>query len=223
MEFLSDLWHAFKDLINPEVIIKNAGDIALVVLFLIVFAETGLMFGFFLPGDSLLFTAGLFVATGILDTNIGLLVGVLIVAAIVGDQTGYIIGRKMGKRLLTMKDGRIFKKKYILQTQAFYERHGGKTIIIGRFVPIVRTFAPMVAGVVGLEYRKFVSYNVIGGILWVGLMTLLGYALGKTFPQLGKYIEYVVIVIILISVFPIITTYFKERKLSKEQKEAGGQ
>lgn len=204
-----------KDLLsylNPEKIIGLAGEAALPVLALIIFAETGLMVGFFLPGDSLLFIAGMYCATGDIKTSIEVLVGVLIASAIIGDQVGYMIGRKMGKALFTKEESFFFKPKYVEYTRAFYERHGGKTIIIGRFVPFVRTFAPMIAGVAELEYKKFIPYNVIGGIVWISSMSLLGYVLGIQFKA---YVKYITIGIIIVSVIPIFTTYFNERKLAR--------
>ncbi|MCZ2355377.1 MAG: VTT domain-containing protein [Bacteroidia bacterium] len=210
-----ELLNGFKHLIDPEFIISYGG---LSLLAIVVFAETGLMIGFFLPGDSLLFTAGLLCATGIFQTNILILTSVLVVAAIAGDQTGYIIGRKAGETLFKRDESWFFKPKYVEKTKDFYNRHGGKTIVMGRFVPIVRTFAPMVAGVAKLEYSKFVFFNISGGILWVLSMTLSGYFLGRTIPGIKEYLEVIVIGIIIVSVIPIIVTWLKERKLSKNLK-----
>lgn len=203
--------------LKPEKIIDMAGTAALPVLALIIFAETGLMIGFFLPGDSLLFIAGMFCATGQIKVSIEVLIGVLIAAAIIGDQTGYVIGKSMGKALFNREESFFFKPKYVQLTREFYERHGGKTIIIGRFVPFVRTFAPMIAGVAGLEYKKFVPYNVIGGVVWISSMSIAGYLLGKV---ARPYVSYISIGIILVSIIPIFTTYFKERKLAKEKENA---
>ncbi len=212
MDFITDLFHQFRQYISPETL-ANAG---LLVLFLVVFAETGLMVGFFLPGDSLLFTVGLLSATGHLaNTSIFELLTVLIAAAIVGDQVGYLFGRKVGPALFKREESFLFKPKYIEQTRAFYDRHGGKTIVLGRFVPIVRTFAPIIAGVAKFDYRTFVIYNVVGGVVWVLSMTLAGYFLGVLFPGIKKYVEFIVVGIILLSVVPIITTYLKERKRAK--------
>ena len=208
-----ELIHSFKHLIDPETIISYGG---LTMLAIVVFAETGLMIGFFLPGDSLLFTAGLLCATGVFQTNIFVLVITLILAAIVGDQTGYLIGKKAGSALFKRDESWFFKPKYVQKTQEFYDRHGGKTIILGRFVPIVRTFAPMIAGVAKLAYNKFVFFNIAGGILWVLLMTLPGYFLGKTFPEIKQYLEFIIVGIIAVSIIPIITTWLKERKLSQK-------
>ena len=212
---LLGLLQDLKQFIDPETILGWAGEMALPVLILIIFAETGLMIGFFLPGDSLLFLAGMFTASGHIHptdspvTSLLVLVGSLMAAAVVGDQVGYLIGRKMGRSLFNRPASRFFNPKHIHQTKAFYDRHGGKTIMIGRFIPIVRTFAPVVAGVTELEYRRFVVYNVIGGVVWIASMTCLGYLVGE---YVRNYIKFVTIGIILISVIPIITTWWKERR-----------
>ncbi len=210
MDFLRSL----LELINPDTL-AQAG---LGVLCLVVFAETGLMVGFFLPGDSLLFTAGLLTATGVLALNVWVLVLCLIAAAIIGDQVGYLFGRRVGPALFKREESWFFKPQYVEKTRAFYERHGGKTIVLGRFVPIVRTFAPILAGVGKLEYRTFVVYNVVGGVVWVSSMTLAGYFLGQAFPKIKDYLHYVLAGIILLSLVPIGTTYLKERRLARSQK-----
>ncbi len=212
MDFIEFL-KTVKHYLDPEYLIQLGGVLAVV---LIIFAETGLMIGFFLPGDSLLFTAGLFVATGHLEINIFLFWLFLVIAAIVGDQTGYIFGRKTGEALFNRKDTWYFKKKYIEKTKEFYDKYGGMTIVIGRFVPIVRTFAPILAGVVKLPYRKFVGYNVFGGLLWITVMLFAGYGLGTAFPQIRQHIGLVALVIIILSIIPIIRTYLKERKSAKQ-------
>ncbi|MFN7708288.1 MAG: DedA family protein [Sphingobacteriia bacterium] len=225
MEFLSALSDMLQ-YIKPEYIIQSAGPYLLVVLAGIIFAETGLMVGFFLPGDSLLFLVGLYTATGLISVPLVVVLGVLMVAAIVGDQTGYIIGRKLGPALFRKPESRFFKPQYIARTKSFSDRHGGKAIILGRFVPIVRTFVPMIAGVANLEYRKFVSYNVIGGIVWIGSMTLLGYLpVALAGPRLAEQyikpnVHYITLGIILVSAVPILTTYLSERRRSKAQKGA---
>lgn len=204
MEFLNELRH----LIAPETIVK-AG---YVIMALVIFAETGLLAGFFLPGDSLLVTAGIFAARG--DLDLFFLNGLLIVCAIVGDATGYFIGRRAGDALWQRPDSRFFKRKYVEQTQAFYDKHGGKTIILARFVPIVRTFAPTMAGVAKMEYAKFAAFNVFGGIFWVISMTLTGYFLGKIFPTIAKEIDKVIIIVIALSLAPIAWHALKERYFS---------
>lgn len=165
-------------MLDPHSLLEGAGVVAgLTIIGTIVFAESGLLIGFFLPGDTLLFTAGFFAAQGHLP-----LAGVLLViffAAIIGDNVGYTIGRKTGPRLFRKKDGIIFRQEYIAHAEAFYQKHGGKTIILARFVPIVRTFAPLVAGVGKMDHKKFFLYNVVGAGIWTGLIVMLGYWLGS--------------------------------------------
>ena len=181
----------------------------LAVIF-VIFAESGLLIGFFLPGDSLLFTAGAFYATGILPgslpVNIHLFVFLLFIAAVLGDTVGYWFGRETGPRIFSKPDARIFKQSHVKHAQAFYEKHGGKTIIIARFVPIVRTFAPIVAGVSGMHYPRFLSYNLVGGFLWTFGVTYLGYFAGHALIAAGIDIDHVILpiaaLIILISVAP---------------------
>lgn len=179
------------------------------LLFGIVFSETGLLAGFFLPGDSLLFTVGVVAGAG--DLNLLAINAVLIVAAIVGDGVGYLLGRKAGVNVFNRPDSKLFKREHLLKTQAFYEKHGGKTIIYARFVPIVRTFAPFVAGVAKMDYPRFLSFNVFGGIGWVVSMTTLGYLLGDN-EIVRKHFEKVIIGIILVSVLPIVVEYLKSRR-----------
>jgi membrane-associated protein len=181
-----------------------------VVLFVIVFTETGLLVGFFLPGDSLLITAGIVAAAG--GLNIWWLNIVLIVAAITGDSVGYAIGVRLGPRLFTRPQSLLFNPRHIERTRVFYARHGPKTIVIARFVPIVRTFAPVVAGVGQMEYRRFIFYNVAGGVGWVTSMTWAGYGLGRVIPNLGSYIHLVVAVVIVLSVIPIVIEILRERR-----------
>jgi membrane-associated protein len=180
------------------------------VLIAIVFTETGLLIGFFLPGDSLLITAGLVAAAGHL--NIWWLNLLLILAAILGDSVGYAIGRRLGPRLFTRPQSLLFNPRHVERTRAFYARHGAKTIVIARFVPIVRTFAPVVAGVGQMEYRRFVIYNVAGGIGWVTSMTWAGYLLGQAIPNIGDHIHIVVGIVILLSLVPIFIELIRERR-----------
>ena len=181
------------------------------MLFAIVFAETGLLVGFFLPGDSLLFTVGVVAGAG--DLNIVSINLILIVAAIVGDAVGYSLGRNAGPRVFSRPDSKLFKQEHLLRTKAFYEKHGGKTIIYARFVPIVRTFAPFVAGVAQMPYSRFAAFNIFGGIGWVILMTMSGYFLGNV-PLIRRHFEKVVIGIVLVSVLPIVVEYLKSRRAS---------
>lgn len=181
-----------------------------VVLVAIVFIETGLLIGFFLPGDSLLITAGLVAATGALD--IWWLNALLIVAAVVGDSVGYAIGYRAGPRIFTREKSLLFRPSHVERTRQFYARHGAKTIVIARFVPIVRTFAPVVAGVGQMEYRRFLLYNVAGGVGWVTSMTWAGYLLGQTIPNIGDHIHVVVAIVIVLSVIPIAVELYRERR-----------
>jgi membrane-associated protein len=178
-------------------------------LFSIVFSETGLLVGFFLPGDSLLFTVGVVAGAGKLD--IVVIVLVLIIAAILGVGTGYALGRKAGPKVFERPDSRLFKREHLLRTQEFYEKHGGKTIVYAQFVPIIRTFAPFVAGVAKMPYRRFAFFNVFGSIGWVTLMTMSGYFLGEV-PFIRQNFEKVVIAIVLISVAPIVIHVLKSRR-----------
>jgi membrane-associated protein len=181
-----------------------------VLLFGIVFTETGLLIGFFLPGDSLLITAGLVAAAGTL--NIWWLNVLLIIAAISGDAVGYAIGWRLGPKLFTREKSLLFNPKHIQRTRDFYARHGAKTIVIARFVPIIRTFAPVVAGVGQMPYRRFVFYNIAGGVGWVVSMTWAGYLLGHAIPNIGDHIHIVVGIVILLSLIPIAIEVLKERK-----------
>ncbi len=182
----------------------------------IVFTETGLLVGFFLPGDSLLITAGLLAGMGSL--NIWWLNGVVIAAAILGDSTGYAIGRRLGPRIFTRPKSMLFNPKHVQRTQRFYEKYGAKTIVIARFVPIIRTFAPVLAGVGSMRYRRFLTYNVVGGIGWVVSMTLAGYLLGQTVPNISKHMHELVIVIIVLSCIPIAVEIYRERRKTISRK-----
>ena len=210
MDWLINLFHQLTDV--RELIIWGG----YVGLILIVFSETGLMIGFFLPGDSLLVTAGLFAAKG--DLNLFLLNLFLIPAAIIGDAVGYAIGASAGRDLFSRPNSRFFKRKHLLRAKAFYEKHGGKTIILARFVPIIRTFAPTVAGAAEMTYARFASYNIIGGASWILTMTLLGYFLGKVIPNIEKYILVVIAIIVFLSILPAVIEVLKER--SQHSKKA---
>jgi len=183
---------------------------------LVVFAESGLLIGFFLPGDSLLFTTGFLISAGFLNVNIHLAVLIVFLAAVLGDSVGYTFGRRLGPRLFRKQDARFFKQDYIKQAQAFYEKHGGKTIIIARFIPIVRTFAPIVAGASKMEYRRFLTFNVIGAFLWAAGVTYTGFLLGRVFESAGIEIDTILLpivaVIILVSVLPPAIHILKTKK-----------
>ena len=209
METLKEFLHLIGSVEGITEIIRWGG---LGILIAIVFAETGLLIGFFLPGDSLLVTAGFVAATtGVLDLT-QLLVW-LSIAAIVGDSTGYLIGRKAGVALYDRPDSRWFKRKHLLETKAFYEKYGSMTIVLARFVPFARTFAPVVAGIAEMHYRTFVIYNIVGGIAWVFSMTLLGYYFGQI-PFVQRHIEKVIILVIVISVLPVVAQIWKARRAS---------
>ena len=204
MEFIHSL---LDQLPSIEEMIRWGGYLGLVA---IVFAETGLLVGFFLPGDSLLVTAGLFAARG--DLNIAILLVTLSIAAVVGDAVGYAIGKSAGQRLYSRPDSVLFKRKHLMKAHDFYERYGGKTIVIARFVPIVRTFAPTVAGAAGMEYRRFATFNIVGGLAWVFSMILGGYLLGNIVPNIDKYIHYVIVVVVFLSVLPAVIEWWRERR-----------
>ena len=203
MEWLWDLVHRIYDV---EALVRIGGLMALIA---IVFVETGLFLGFFLPGDSLLVTAGLFAARG--DLGLWSIFLFVSLAAIVGDTVGYTIGARTGPRIFTREDSLLFHKKHLITTKEFYDRYGGVTIIIARFMPIVRTFAPLVAGVGGMEYRRFVFYNVAGGVGWVVSMTSLGYFLGKAVPGIDRHIHVVIAVVIFLSLLPGIIKLARDR------------
>ena len=207
MEFLHDLH-------SPEGLQKLIATGGYLLLFAIIFAETGLLVGFFLPGDSLLFIAGFYVASaasGSHALSLPLLMVLLCVAAIAGDSAGYFIGRKAGPAIFSRPDSRFFKRKHLDSAHEFYEKHGPKTIVLARFVPIVRTFAPTVAGAAGMNYRQFIVYNIMGGIGWVCLMLLLGYFLGGI-PIIQRNLEKAVIGIVFLSILPMIFHALQERK-----------
>ena len=180
------------------------------LLVAIVFAETGLLIGCFLPGDSLLITAGLLAAAGHL--NIWWINGFLIAAAIIGDSVGYAIGARLGPRIFTREKSLLFNPQHVLRTRHFYEKYGPKTIVIARFVPIIRTFAPVLAGVGMMEYRRFLTYNVLGGIGWVVSMSWAGYLLGQAVPNISRHMHVLVIVIIVLSCVPIAVEVYRERR-----------
>jgi len=215
LEFIKEI---FAQIYDVRSLVMWAGYFGLAV---IIFTETGLLAGFFLPGDSLLVTAGLFAATndpvsGEAYLDIVYLNLSLIPSAILGDATGYWIGSKAGPRLFKKEKSFFFRKDYLIKTREFYEKHGGITIIIARFMPIIRTFAPTVAGIAKMKYAKFAQFNIFGGILWVLSMTLLGFYLGRLIPGIEKHIDKVIIVIVFLSILPGIIKYLKH-KFGKEK------
>ncbi|GGZ80467.1 DedA family protein [Streptomyces bluensis] len=185
-------------------------------LLLIVFAESGLLIGFFLPGDSLLFTAGMLITSKTLDFPLWLAVVLICVAAIIGDQVGYMFGKKVGPALFKRPDSRLFKQENVTKAHEFFEKHGPKSLVLARFVPIVRTFTPIIAGVSGMRYRTFLIYNIVGGILWGAGVTLLGSWLGSI-EFVRTNIEAILILIVFLSIVPIIIEFLKARKAKKNQ------
>lgn len=200
----------FLENFNPENIIQVGG---LTLLLLIIFAETGVFFGFFLPGDSLLFVAGLLSDTEYLDTNVGILIVLLIIAAVSGSTVGYFTGRWAGTYLANKPDSIFFKKKYLDITQAFYLKHGMMAFILGRFLPVVRTFVTILAGMVRIDFPRFLFFNFLGASIWIVTMVLSGHFLGRIFPAITTYLEAIVIGMILLSAIPVVITYLKNRKL----------
>ena len=204
---MDQLRELFANLSDLPALIKWAGYFGLTA---IVFAETGLLVGFFLPGDSLLVTAGLFAGQGLF--NVYLLGAILNLAAAVGNSCGYWIGRGTGPKIFTREDSLLFNKKHVLRAQEFYARHGWKAIILAQFMPIVRTFSPVVAGVGRMPYRQFLMISVIGTIVWVWSMLFTGYFLGTYIPGIDKHIEILVIVVVFVSVLPAIISWWRERR-----------
>ena len=210
MEFIKDFIDLFLHLdTHLQTVIQSYGTWTYVILFLIIFCETGLVVTPILPGDSLLFAAGAFAATGSLD--LAWLLILLTVAAVLGDAVNYAIGYFMGPKVFSQPDSRFLKREYLDRTHQFYEKYGGKTIIIARFVPIVRTFAPFVAGVGSMTYVKFASYNVIGGLLWVGVCVFAGYAFGNI-PVVQENFTLVILGIIFVSILPGIIEFLRQRQ-----------
>jgi membrane-associated protein len=200
--------------VDLESFIETVGYIGVT---LIVFAESGLLVGFFLPGDSLLFTAGFLASQGLFDIYI--LAGLCFIAAITGDATGYWFGHKVGRRLFEREDSRFFKRKYLIRAEAFFQRNGGKAIFLARFIPIVRTFTPIVAGAAAMEYRQFAVWNMFGGLAWAVGLTVAGYQLGSHVPGVDKYLLPIIGVIIFVSVAPGALHMYKEYKASKREDE----
>jgi len=210
VEFIKDFIDLFLHLdTHLQTVIQSYGTWTYVILFLIIFCETGLVVTPILPGDSLLFAAGAFAATGSLD--LAWLLILLSVAAVLGDAVNYAIGHFMGPKVFSQPDSRFLKREYLDRTHQFYEKYGGKTIIIARFVPIVRTFAPFVAGVGSMTYAKFASYNITGGLLWVGVCVLAGYAFGNI-PVVQENFTLVILGIIFVSILPGIIEFLRQRQ-----------
>ncbi len=204
------------DYLNPETLIQQGG---LVLLFAIVFAETGLFFGFFLPGDSLLFIAGLLCDSPYLDTNPALLIILLVIGATLGTIVGYLTGRWTETYLRNRKENFFYKKKYLDVAQTFYNKHGMVAFITGRFLPVVRTFVPIVAGIIRIPFSKFLVYNFIGATLWVSILVIAGYLLGNRFPLLIDHIELIIVFLIVITSIPVIITFLKQKNSIKKEVE----
>lgn len=195
-------------------LVEQYGLLIYAILFILIFCETGLVITPFLPGDSLLFVAGTLASISTNNMNVHLLVLMLIAAAVLGDASNYIIGRFFGAKLFSNPNSRIFKQKYLDQTHAFYEKHGGKTIILARFVPIVRTFAPFVAGMGRMSYRHFAHYNIVGGVIWVALITYIGYFLGSL-DIVQHNLKFLIVAIVVVSVLPAIIEIWKNKRKNK--------
>lgn len=205
------IWNLFHQIYDVEFLVRGGG---LVALTIIVFVETGLLIGFFLPGDSLLVTAGIFAAKG--DLDLVTLNLVLSAAAIAGDTVGYRIGYTTGPKIFTRENSLLFNRKHLIAAKEFYDRHGAFTIVIARFIPIIRTFAPVVAGVGVMPYRRFLAFNVFGGIFWVMSTTLAGYFLGTLIPNIEERIHVIIAIVIFLSLLPAIIKFVTEwRRTSK--------
>jgi len=204
---MENFWEHLQNLTDAQSILSKGG---FYLLLIVVFAETGLFFGFFLPGDYLLFMAGLLCSSGMIDVPPVILVGSLIGAGILGNFTGYWFGYRTGPVLFSRNDSLFFKKRYIVVAEEFYAKHGGMALILGRFFPIIRTFAPIFAGVVKVDLKKFTLYNLIGSIAWVSTFTLSGFFLGRRYPQLKDYLQYVVLGLIIITTIPLLIAFLKK-------------
>ena len=200
--------------LNPETLLTTLGDIAFWVVLGIIFAECGLLIGFFLPGDSLLFVTGLFIASGYISINVWLACFLLFIAAVTGNAVGYGIGYQVGPALFKREDSKLFKKAYVEKTHAFFDKYGGRAIVLARFVPVVRTFITAIAGVGRMDFKRFMLYTAIGGLIWAVGVTLAGYFLG-TIPFVKSNIELMLILIVVVSVIPIIVEVIKHRREKK--------
>src|SRR5882757_10332978 len=204
---MENFWEHLQNLTDAQSILSKGG---FYLLLIVVFAETGLFFGFFLPGDYLLFMAGLLCSSGMIDVSLGTLLISVIIAGILGNYTGYWFGYRTGPMLFNKNDSLFFKKRYVVIAQEFYAKHGGMALVLGRFFPIIRTFAPIFAGVVKLDIRKFTIFNFIGSITWVCTLTLTGFFLGRKYPdEIKYYLKYVVLGLIIITTVPFIVAYLK--------------
>ncbi|GAC1630159.1 MAG: VTT domain-containing protein [Candidatus Acidiferrum sp.] len=210
LESIRQLLHRIYDV---EGLIRSAGPSTPYIVCAIVFVETGFFVGFFLPGDSLLVTAGIFAAGGLVSLR-WLLLPVML-CAIIGDQIGYWIGRAAGNKLYNREDSFFFRRSHLLRAHDFYEKYGGKTVILARFIPIIRTFCPPVAGAAGMPYLRYLTYDILGGMFWVGTTILGGYFLGRSIPNISQRIHYVIAVVIVLSILPAIISIYRARKAAK--------
>jgi len=216
MPSLPDLFHQLTDV---RQLVQAGGYVGLT---LIIFSETGLLIGFFLPGDSLIVTAGLLAAQPQFGLHIWLLGLLLTIAAILGNTLGYAIGKYSGPRLFTRDDSLLFKKKHLFRAREFYEKHGGKTLVLARFMPIVRTFVPVVAGMAGMEYKSYTAYNVLGAVMWIWSMLFVGFVLGRYIPGVEHHIEKVIIAVIIVSLLPGLISWRRERARAAAARPAPG-
>lgn len=213
---MEQFWDHLQNLTDAHSIISKGG---FALLLVVIFAETGLFFGFFLPGDYLLVLAGILCAAGMLDVNIWVLIASLIGAGVLGNYTGYWFGYRTGPVLFKRNESLFFKKRYVTMAEQFYAKYGGMALVLGRFFPIIRTFAPIFAGVVKLNVKKFSLYNFIGSTIWVATLTSIGFFLGRRYPEEIKfYLKYVVLGLIIITSLPFVFAYIK-RKVIKTQTE----
>lgn len=209
---MENFWQHLHNLTDAQCIISKGGFYLLLV---VVFAETGLFFGFFLPGDYLLFMAGLLCASGMFDVHILTLVISLIAAGVLGNFTGYFFGWRTGALLFNKNDSLFFKKRYVVMAEQFYVKYGGMALILGRFLPIIRTFAPIFAGIVKVDIKRFSLYNIIGSVAWVVVLCLTGYFLGRRFPEVRHYVQYIIIGFFVITSVPLIVAYLKKRTIKQ--------
>jgi membrane-associated protein len=208
-------------LLNPAILLQQwvtiLGAVIYIVIFGIIFAESGLFVGFFLPGDSLIFTAGFLASVKIPNSsqtylNLWLLIAIVFIGAVIGDSVGFTFGFRVGRKLFQRENSRFFNKENLLKTQDFYKRHGSKTIVLARFIAVIRTFAPIVAGIGKMNYKTFIVFNVIGGALWSAAVPLAGYYLGKAIPNVDKYLIPIIVIIIIVSAIPTILSFIRSRK-----------
>jgi len=211
---MENFWEHLQNLTDAQSILSKGG---FYLLLIVVFAETGLFFGFFLPGDYLLFMAGLLCSSGMIEVSPSVLLISLILAGVLGNFTGYWFGYRTGPVLFNRPDSLFFKKRYIVIAEEFYARHGGMALILGRFFPIIRTFAPIFAGVVKVDFKKFTLYNLIGSIAWVSTFTLAGFFLGRRYPQLKYYLQYIVIGLIITTTIPLVIAFMKRKAIKSEK------